>query len=76
MKPAPSTETSLYQQFQTQLNAVIAAGTPYPDAAEIMLTVALAAKVQADGAQQTARQLLLVTMGLAQSLRDNPQVLN
>lgn len=56
---------ALHKTWQEHISVMIANGSSYEQAAESMLTVALAAKVQIDGSFETARSLYVLGMGLA-----------
>lgn len=65
----------LHKRWQETLDAMVADGVSYQDAAESMLTTALAAKLRAEGSLQLARSLLFIGNGLAR-LDAEPQQLH
>jgi hypothetical protein len=62
----------LHEEWQTKLNAMIAGGTSYVAAAESMITVALAAKVQAEGPRAVSLHLAIVA-GTLKAMADQQE---
>jgi hypothetical protein len=66
--------TLLHSAWQERLNTMITAGTSYADAAQAMLTVAVAGVVQADGVHEAARQMAVVAGFLARADAERQEV--